>query len=117
MLQKKGVLEIVGSARVDREEFPELLNAMEEAKWPFVVQKKDCHIPSTVGEGYSGARCVGTLIAGTREDNCHRPASVGEDCSGPECTPGTGNQTTIILDLKFLHTVPEPSVGMLSENG
>ena len=65
MLQKKGVLEIVGSARLDREEFPELLNAMEE----------------------------------------------------PQSTPATGNQTTIVLDLKFLHTVPEPSAGMLSENG
>src|SRR5208282_4714781 len=29
-------------------------------------------------------------------------------------TPTTGSQTTIVLDLKFLHTVPEPSVGMLS---
>ena len=116
MLQKKGVLEIVGSARVDREEFPELLTAMKETKWPPVVQKKGCHIPFTVGEGYSGARCAGTLVAGTRDDNCHTPASVGED-SGPECTPATGDQTTIILDLKFLHTVQEPSVGMLSENG
>jgi|HubBroStandDraft_6_1064221.scaffolds.fasta_scaffold111576_2 polyisoprenoid-binding protein YceI len=117
MLPKKGVLEIVGSARVDREEFPELLNAMKEAKWPPVMQKKDCHMPSTVGEGYSGARCAGTLIAGARDDNGHMPASVGEDYSGPECTPATGSQTTIVLDLKFLHTAPEPSVGMLSENG
>jgi hypothetical protein len=50
MLQKKGVLEIVGSARVDREEFPELLTAMKETKWPPVVQKKGCHIPFTGGE-------------------------------------------------------------------
>ena len=117
MLQKKRVLEILGSARVVREEFPELLNAMKETKWPPVVQKKDCHIPSIVGEGYSGARCAGTLIAGTRDDNCHMPASVGEDHSGPEFAPSTGNQTTIVLDLKFLHPVPEPSVGVLSENG
>lgn len=65
MLQKKGVLEIVGSARLDREEFPELPNAMEE----------------------------------------------------PQSTRATGNQITIVLDLKFLHAVAEPSVGMLSENG
>ena len=115
MLQKRDVLEIVGAARVDREEFPELLNAMKETDWAGVVQKKDCHILSTVGEDYSGARCAGTLIAGTRDDNCHTPASLGEDYSGPECTPATGMQTTIILDLKFLHTVPEPSVGMISE--
>jgi hypothetical protein len=45
------------------------------------------------------------------------PASVGEDYSGPEFAPATDNETTTILDLKFLHPVPGPSVGMLSENG
>ena len=30
MLRKKGVLEIVGAARVDREEFPEPLSAIKE---------------------------------------------------------------------------------------
>ena len=57
------------------------------------------------------------LIAATGDDNCHMPASVGEDYSGPRCTPATGNQSTIVLDLKFLHKIPEPSVGMLSANG
>ena len=36
-------------------------------------------------------------------------APKGEDYSGPQCTPATSNQT-IVLDLKFLHKVPEPSV-------
>ena len=89
MLQKKGVLEIVGSTRIDREEFSELLSAIKETDWPTVAQNKDCHMP----------------------------ASVGKDHSGPQCTPTTGSQTTIVLDLKFLHTVPEPSVGMLSGDG
>jgi polyisoprenoid-binding protein YceI len=108
--QTRGVLEIVGAARVDREEFPELLSATKETNWPPIVQNKDYHMPSTVGEGYSGAVCTGTLIAATRDDNCDMPGSVGEDYSGPRCTPATGNQTTIVLDLKFLHKVPEPSV-------
>jgi polyisoprenoid-binding protein YceI len=112
--QTTGVLEIVGAARVDREEFPELLTAIKEANWVPVVQNKDCHMPSTVGEDYSGAVCTGTLIATIGDNNCHMPAPVGEDYSGPQCTPATGNQTTIVLDLKFLHTVPEPSVGILS---
>jgi hypothetical protein len=113
--QTRGVLEVVAAARVDREEFPELLSAIKETNWPPVVQNKDCHMPSTVGEAYSGAVCTGTLIAGTDDFNCH--ASVAEDYSGPQCTPGTGNQTTIVLDLKFLHKVREPSVGMLSGSG
>jgi len=75
MAQKIGVLEIVGSARVDGEEFPELLSA----------------------------------IAATRDDNCHMPASAREDYSGSQSSSATGNQTTIVLHLSFLRTVPEPS--------
>ncbi len=116
MLQKRGVLEIVGSARVDRGEAPEPLSAIKETNWPAVVQNKDCHTPSAVGEDYSGAPCTGTVVAATRDNNCDVPASVGEDYSDRQCTPATGNQTTIVLDLKFLHPVPEPSARMLSGN-
>ena len=111
--QTKGVLEIVGAARVDREEFPELLSAIEETNWPPVAQNKDCHMPFTMGEANSVAVSTETSIATIGGDNCHVPASAGENYSGPHCTPATGNHTTIVLDLKFLHTVPEPSVGML----
>ena len=116
-LQNIASQEIVGAARVTDEGFPELLGAIKETNWPPVLLNKDCHTPSTVGEDYSGAQCTGTLIAATSDDNCHIPVSVGEDYSGILCTPATGNQTTIVLDLKFFHTVPELSVGMLSGNG
>lgn len=115
--QNRGAQEIVGSARIGHEDFPELLRAIKETNWPSVVQNKDCHTPSTVGEDYSGAQCTGTVIAATSDDNCHVPASVGEDYSGPLCTPATGNQTTIVLDLKLLHTMPEPSAGLLAVRG
>jgi polyisoprenoid-binding protein YceI len=81
--QTKGVLEIVGAARVDREEFPELLSAIQDTNWPSIVQNEHCQA------SYSGG---------------------GEGYSGPVCTPPAGNQTTIVLVLKFLHKVPEPSV-------
>jgi polyisoprenoid-binding protein YceI len=116
-LQNKGAREIVESARVGHEDFPELLGAIKDTNWPSVVQNKECHPPSTVGEDYSGAQCTGTLIAATSDDNCHMPASVGEDYSGPLCTPATGNQTTIVLDLKLLRTLPESSVGIYSPEG
>jgi hypothetical protein len=115
--QNIGARESVGSARVGHEDFPELLGAIKGTNWPSVVQNRDCHTPSTVGEDYSGVQCTGTLIAATSDDNCRMPASVGEDFGGILCTPATGNQTTIVLDLKFLHAVPEPSVGMLSGSG
>lgn len=107
--ETKGVLQVVGAARVDREEFPEPLSAIKETNWPPVVQDKGC-VPSSAGEDDSGAICTGTLIAATRDDNCNMAGSVGEAYSGPRCAPATDNQTTIVLDLKFLHKVPEPSV-------
>ena len=81
-LHTKGVMEIVGAARVDREEFPEFLSATKETNWPPLAQNKERHMPTTVEEDYSGATYI----------------------------PATGNQTTIVLDLKFLHKAPEPSV-------
>lgn len=81
--QTRGVLEVVGAARVDREEFPQLLSAIRDTNWPSVVQNEHCQA------AYSGG---------------------GEGYSGPVCTPAAGNQTTIVLDLKFLHKVPERSV-------
>jgi hypothetical protein len=104
-------------AHVDCDGFPKLANAIKATNWPVVVQNhKDCYMPSTVGGDYSGDPCTGTLIAATLNDNCDVPTSAREDYSDPQCTPATGDQTTIILDLTFLYTVPEPSVGMLSEN-
>lgn len=95
MLQKKEMLEIVGSARVDGEEFPEPLGAINEINWPPVMQSKGCHIRGH----YSGVLCTGTSMAATGDDNRHMSASVS-----PQCTTATGNQATIVLDLKFLHT-------------
>jgi|SRR5271155_110503 len=108
--QTKGVLEVVGAAHVDYEEFPELLSAVRETNWPPVVQNKGC-MPSPAGEEYTTRSvCTGTLIAATRVDNCNMPSSLGEDYFGPQGAPAGDNQTTIVLDLKFLHKVPEPSV-------
>jgi polyisoprenoid-binding protein YceI len=115
--QKKGVLEIVGSARVEREEFPELLGAIKETSWPPIVQNEDCHKPSNLVKDSNRTSCSATPIAATQDNDCQAPASAGEDYSRPQCTLAVGNQTTIVLDLKFLHTVSEQPVGMLSRNG
>ncbi len=116
-LQSKGALEIVGATRVGHEDLAELLSAIRDTNWSSMVQKQDCHMPSTDGEDYSGVQCTGTLIAARSDDHCQMPAAAGEDYSGPLCTPVAGNQTTMVLALRLLPTVPEPSVGMLSENG
>jgi hypothetical protein len=108
------VPELVGSARIGREDFPGLSAAIKDTNWPSVVRNKVCFFPSTMGKDYSGARCTGTVIAATRDDSCH-PGTVGEDYSGPLCTPPTGNQTTIVLDLKLRNTAIEPSAEIPDE--
>jgi polyisoprenoid-binding protein YceI len=110
--QRRGVLEVVGAARVDHEEFPELLSAIQDTNWPSVVRNEHCEAAyEGGGEGYSGPVCTGTLIAATHAGNCQAAyEGGGEGYSGSVCTPPAGNQTTIVLDLKFLHKVPEPSV-------
>jgi len=109
--QTRGVLNVMGAARVDREEFPELLDAIQDTNWPSVVQDEHCQTAYTGGgEGYSGPVCTGTLIAATQIDNCQATyTGGGEGYTGPQCAPATGNQTAIVLDLKFLHKVLEPS--------
>lgn len=110
MQQKIGVLEIVGSGRIDRDEFSELLSAIKESNWPTVVKNSDRRMPSTVDQDCEVATCTGTLVEATRYDDCQGP----EHYSAPQCSAVIGNETTIVLDLKFLHPVHKPSVGMLS---
>jgi polyisoprenoid-binding protein YceI len=115
-LQKKDALDLSGSTRVGHEDFPHLLSAIQDTNWPAVVKNERCQMPSTVGEDYHGATCTGTLVAATRHDNCRMPATVGDDYSGPICTPPSGNQTTIVLDLKMLRTSSDPVADMRSGN-
>ena len=100
----------MASARVEREEFSKVLGAIKGTSWPLVVENKDCHMPSTVGEEYTAASFTGTAIAANRDNNCDVSTSAGEDYSGPQCIPAKVTKRTIVLDLKFLQKVPEPSL-------
>lgn len=100
-LKEKRELNLSGPARIGYETFPGLLSAIQATNWPPVVQNERCQMPSTIGEDYHGSTCTGTVIATTRHDNCEMPSTVGEDYSGPTCTPASGDQTTIVLDLKL----------------
>jgi polyisoprenoid-binding protein YceI len=110
MVQKRGVLEIVGSAHVEHEEFSELVGAIKETSWPPVGQNEDCHKLSPLGKNSNGAPSTAPRIALARDNDCQAPISAGEEYSGPQCTPASDNQTAIVLDLTFHHAIPEPSV-------
>ena len=116
LLKKEG-LDLLGSAHVNHEEFPELLSAIQDTNWPTVVKSEHCQMPSTIGEDYHGATCTGTVIAATHDDNCQNPVSGGgEGYTGPICTPPAGSQTTIALDLRPLRTGSELATEALSGN-
>jgi hypothetical protein len=55
MTQKDGSILVSGSSKVVREDFPQLLKAVIATYWPPVVQDKNCEMPVSVGEGYSGS--------------------------------------------------------------
>jgi polyisoprenoid-binding protein YceI len=118
-LGEKRDLDLSGSARVVQEDFPELLSAIQDTNWPSVVRNEHCQAAyEGGGEGYSGAVCTGALIAATHADNCQAAyEGGGEGYGGPVCTPPAGSQTTIVLDLKLHHTMPEPSARLLSVDG
>ena len=115
-IQENGASDLSASARVSHEDFPELLPAIQATNWPAVVKDEQCQTQSTIGgEGYEGPTCTGAVIAMTYQDNCQITTSIGgEGYSGPACTPPAGNETTIALDLKLLHTGSEPATAILS---
>jgi polyisoprenoid-binding protein YceI len=116
-LLTKDALDLSGSARVNHEDFPELLSAIQDTNWPTVVQNERCQMPSTIGEDYRGPTCTGTVIAATHNDNCQTLTSPGgEGYTGPVCAPPAGDQTTIALDLKLLYGGSEPGTEILSGN-
>jgi hypothetical protein len=85
-LGEKRDLDLSGSARVVQEDFPELLSATRDTNWPWVVRNEHCQA------AYEGG---------------------GEGYGGSVCTSPIGSQTTIVLDLKLHHTMPEPSAELL----
>lgn len=98
----QGGLELMATAKVNGEAFPELSQSIQEVAWPLAVDDEQCTAPATTGEDYSGANCTGTL---------HEPSPTpvllvqpGEDYAGIQQVPPAGDQVTIQLDLSLSNT-------------
>jgi polyisoprenoid-binding protein YceI len=114
-LLNQAAQDLTGSARIVHEDFPEVVSAIQATNWPTVVKDEKCQAPSIIGDDYHGAVCTGTVIAAIHNHNCQEPNSPGgEGYTGPVCTPPAGDQTTILLDLKLLHTGSEQATAALS---
>ena len=102
--------------RVIPENFPELLNAIQNTNWPTVVKNERCHMPSTIGDDYQGATCMGVIATSRHNNGQVASYGAGKVHTGPECTPPAGNETTIALDLKPLDTGSGPAAENLSQD-
>jgi len=67
------------SAKVFREDFPQLTRAMVSTAWPTLIQDQTCEA-SAPGEAYSGQKCTGTYL--TPRLPVSPNAGLGEDYSG-----------------------------------
>jgi len=117
-LLKKDAKGLSASARIIREDFPELLSAIQDTNWPSVLQNEHCQaVYEGGGEGYSGPACTGTLIVATHANNSTAAyEGGGEGYTGPVSTPPAGDQTTIVLDLRMDHTSADGAVANLARN-
>lgn len=112
---QNGAIKLSASTIINREDFPQLLAALQSDNWPsVVVEDANCTNPSTIGEGYSGAICSGTTV--TTATNSVPPANVGgEGYSGfePAVVPD-GNHATIALNLTLTQSAPASAQSGLS---
>jgi polyisoprenoid-binding protein YceI len=88
---QEGEILAVGSTKVVREDFPQLLRTVIATYWPPVVQDKNCQMPAGAGEAYTGAQCSGTFLMSSPLPA--PPSFVGEDNY-----PGTSNFNTLVGD-------------------
>ena len=97
-----GVMHIVGSASVIREDYPQFLDAVSTPGLPTeLINDEKCENPSIIGEDYHGADCTGTVIASINNAMVPTGAPSGEGFYGfePIVTPDR-NSATIALNLQ-----------------
>lgn len=105
--------ELSGITSVNREVFPEFVDAVTAGDWPkILVDDEKCQEPSTIGEDYSGATCTGSVIATAANRVVITGTAGGEDYSGFRsiATPDR-MRATLALDLKLTEQPSTASAG------
>lgn len=59
---RNGEIQISGSTKIFREDFPQLVKAVESTQWPVVVEESSCKGQATIGEDYRGPQCTGVFL-------------------------------------------------------
>ncbi|MFY9843246.1 MAG: YceI family protein [Terriglobales bacterium] len=99
--QKDAGIVLSGSTHMFREDYPQLVKAVVRTYWPPVVQDKNCAVPTSVSEDYTGAHCTGTLLmaAGLPE----APQASGGEGVGAAQTFNevVGNRLNILVHMRL----------------
>jgi hypothetical protein len=107
---QNSVMRFPGMSTVNREDFPQFLDAIAQDNWPNqLINDEKCSNPPTIGEDYHGPECTGTVIASVRNAEVPTEGSGGEGYYGfePIVTPDR-NKATITLDLKLQQISASP---------
>ncbi len=92
--------QISGSAKVFREDFPQMVKTVISTYWPPVIQDEHCQAPA-VGEAFSGVQCTGTIVK--TPDFPASGANPTEDYPGPpNFNIITGQHLTIAVNLRLV---------------
>ncbi|MFZ0685853.1 MAG: hypothetical protein WAM89_09925 [Terriglobales bacterium] len=100
--QKDAATFASGSARMFREDYPQLVTTALNTYWPPVVQDQNCQAPASVGEDYHGSVCTGTLLMAPGLPDSPQGGS-GEDLGTPQNADAVvGNRLTILVHLRLM---------------
>jgi polyisoprenoid-binding protein YceI len=106
--QRNAKVQFSGSADVNREDFPQLVNAILATNWPPVVRDERCEMPAMIGEDYAGASCTGDALQVPAR--AITSAGIGEDYPGPDAASAQlGNKLTILVHLQLTEEQPQLS--------
>ena len=99
-IPSEGSPDASAEARINTEDFPELVNALLQTNWPAISDDKYCPPPESASEGYAGVTCTGSAV-GPRSIT-RTASSFGEDYPGE----GSGvaqasNFVTVTLHLRL----------------
>jgi polyisoprenoid-binding protein YceI len=104
-----GAFQTSGSAKVVREDFPQLVKAVVGTYWPPVVQDKNCRVPAA-SEAYSGAQCTGTFLMTPPPPEA--PSSVAEDYPGSSgFNAVVGERLTILVHMRLTPNATQGATG------
>jgi polyisoprenoid-binding protein YceI len=102
--QKDGVVQESASAKVFREDFPQLLKAVTTTYWPPVVQDKNCRVTGVPGEDYHGIPCTGTMLEAPGFPEPPHASNAEDIGANPsDFNAIIGERLNILIHMRLLH--------------